>query len=206
MQVTALLRFARLHRLWPILAGVVLVALLSAFLGGFEIPLPSLDGGAATGIPFRRDLPLLSGVFLAAAGTSSMHAYERAAGPRYFRLLGAYVLALTVVASLCSFAVQGLAAGAHTGVSFVRSMLIWFGLARVSARVIGWNLAWVLPVASVFPLIWLSDGAWWDWTAAPAADPVGWGTAAVSLSLGVLLTAATPWRVRSLLHSVRRHP
>ncbi|MGW0284772.1 hypothetical protein ACWDXT_16855 [Streptomyces sp. NPDC003236] len=208
MRLASLMRFARLHRVRPVLVGVALVALLSAVLGGFEVPVPTLGNGVTKGIPFRRDLPMLSSVFLAASWASAMDVYERIGGPRYFRTQAVCLTVLTSTVCLCSFLVQALATDTSTGAVYVRSMLVWLGLALLSGRALGPSLTWALPVASAFPLIWLSDRAWWDWTAAPAADPAAWATAALSLTLGTLaVVAATPWRLRTarcLMRSGRR--
>ncbi|MFE7424958.1 hypothetical protein ACF1FX_08525 [Streptomyces sp. NPDC014646] len=98
-----------------------------------------------------------------------------------------------------SFLAEAFAAGPVMGIVFIRSMLVWLGLSLLSLRLFGQQLTWVLPLASAFPLVWFSDNAWWDWTAAPATDHVGWITAGLALIAGTAAMAVTPWRRRTLL-------
>ncbi|MFI0963291.1 hypothetical protein ACH4S8_18075 [Streptomyces sp. NPDC021080] len=178
---------------------MTVVAVASAVLGGYHVPLPTVRDGVSAGVPFRRELPMISGVFLAAVRTSSLAVFEDVAGPAYFRMRTNLTLATVAAACLLSFAAEGGAAGTSLGIVFVRSMLIWYGLALLSERVLGAGLAWIFPVASVFPLVWLSEGDWWDWTAAPASDLTSWCLAGACLTLGVVMTAVTRRRLRSVL-------
>ncbi|MER8235905.1 hypothetical protein [Streptomyces sp. NPDC094049] len=182
-----------------ILAGVTVVALLSAFFGGTRIALPSLGSASlSTGVPYRQELPLLSAVFLTAAFGGTMSAHEETGSQAMHRLHLVYCVALALVACALSFGTETLAVGPEGGIVFVRSLLIWFGLALLSIRLLGQQLGWVLPMASAFLLIWYPLN-WWDWTASPADNAVGWATAVIALAMGVTATAATPWRRRALL-------
>ena len=198
-----LLRIARVRRAVPVLAGVVAVAAVSALLGGWLVPVPSFGAGVETrGVPFRAELPLLSAVFLAAAFSGPMEDFEALAGGRFARVRTGYAAGLTTVVCAFSYVTESVAAGPGAGAVFVRSLLLWLGLALLSRRLLGQPLAWVLPLASALPLVWFSSGTeWWDWTWAPAGDPVGWAMAAVALAVGAAAAGATRWRlarVRSL--------
>ncbi|MFG3254447.1 hypothetical protein [Streptomyces sp. NPDC048172] len=193
-----LLRLARTRRAAPVLTGVAAVALVSAVLGGWLVPVPSFGAGTETrGVPFRTELPLLAAVFLAAAFSGPMDDFEALAGARFARVRRGYGAALTALACAFSFVTESVAAGPGAGVVFVRSLLLWLGLALLSRRLLGQHLAWALPVASALPLVWFSSGTeWWDWTWAPAGSPVGWGMAAAALLAGTAAAAATRWRLR----------
>ncbi|MFD4835754.1 hypothetical protein ACFWPV_38830 [Streptomyces uncialis] len=194
-----LLRYARVHRGAAVLAATAAVALLSALFGGTHIALPSIgSGGVTTGVPFRHELPLLSAVFLTAALDSTMSAHNEmgASAMHRFRLL--YCTGLTLAACAVSFSTEALAVGPEAGAVFVRSLLIWLGLALLSVRLLGHQLGWVVPLASAFFLIWYPH-SWWDWTSNPATDPFSWTVAATALSVGVAATAATPWRRKTIL-------
>ncbi|MFD7867790.1 hypothetical protein [Streptomyces sp. NPDC059783] len=200
------IRYARVHRCGAILAGAAVVALLSAFFGGAPIALPSIgSGGLTTGVPYRQELPLLSAVFLAAALDGPMAAHEEAGASRMHRTRNEYCAAMTAVVCAFSFLTETLAVDAGAGTVFVRSLLIWFGLALLSARLLGQQLAWSVPLASVLLLIWYPL-AWWDWTAAPASDPISWAVAAVALATGVVASGATAWRRKSFLGGKARLP
>ncbi|MFE6165355.1 hypothetical protein ACFQ7F_41360 [Streptomyces sp. NPDC056486] len=196
MNGTDLLRYARVHRGAAVLAGCAAVALLSAFFGGTDIALPSIgSGGVTTGVPYRQELPLLSAVFLSAALDGAMSAHDAMGASTMHRLRAAYCAALTLTVCAFSFGAEALASGPASGIVFVRSVLIWLGLALLSARAMGQQLGWVIPLTSVLFLVWYPLN-WWDWTANPATDLFSWAIAAIALSLGVTATAATPWRCR----------
>ncbi|MEU7021182.1 hypothetical protein ABZ990_11070 [Streptomyces sp. NPDC046203] len=199
MTGTDLLRYARVHRAGTILAGVTVVALLSAFFGGTRIALPSIGSASlSTAVPYRQELPLLSAVFLTAAFGGAMSAHEETGARTMHRLHSAYCVALTLTTCALSFGTEALAVGPEHGVVFVRSVLIWLGLALLSIRLLGQQLGWALPTASAFLLIWYPLN-WWDWTVNPATDLLSWVLAATALAVGVVATAATPWRRRVLL-------
>ncbi|MFF1693395.1 hypothetical protein ACFVXC_07200 [Streptomyces sp. NPDC058257] len=198
-----LLRYARVHRGPAILAGTTVVALLSAFFGGTDIALPSIgSGGATTGVPYRQELPLLSAVFLTSALDGAMSAHDAMGASTMHRLRVAYCTTLTLTVCAFSFGAEALASGPDSGIVFVRSALIWLGLALLSARLLGQQLGWAIPLASVLFLVWY-PGDWWDWTSNPATDVFSWTVAAIALGLGVTATAATPWRRKAFLHRAR---
>ncbi|ROV67036.1 hypothetical protein D3105_18885 [Streptomyces globisporus] len=189
-------RYARVHRATAILTGTAVVVVLSALFGGSNIALPSIgSGGLTTGVPFRRELPLLSAVFLSAALGSAMAKHEEMGGSAMHRYRLRYCVGLMLTVCVVSFGVEGLAVGVEAGVVFVRSILIWFGLALLSIRMFGPQLSWPLPLASALVLIWYPQ-EWWDWTANSATDLVSWAAAAVALAVGATASAATSWRTR----------
>ncbi|MEU1896237.1 hypothetical protein [Streptomyces pristinaespiralis] len=195
MHATDLLRYARVHRAGAILGGVAAVAILSALFGGIRIALPSFGTpGVSTGIPFRRELPLLSAVFLTAAFGGAMAAHEEVGASRMHRVRSVYLMTLTLITCGFSFATESLAVGPDDGIVYVRSTVIWLGLALVSVRVFGPQLGWAIPLASTFPLVWLGGG-WWDWTVNPPADWFSWSLAALSLFTGCVAVAASRWRI-----------
>ncbi|MFI6639253.1 hypothetical protein [Streptomyces sp. NPDC050504] len=194
-----LLRYARVHRGAAVLAGVSAVALLSAVFGGTRIALPSIgSGGVTTGVPYRQELPLLTAVFLTAMLGGPMAVHDAMGASAMHRVRAAYCTALVLAACAVSFGVEAFAVGPEAGVVFVRSLLIWFGLALLSVRLLGHQLGWVVPLASAFFLVWY-PGSWWDWTMKPAADLFGWAVAGGALFVGLAATAMTPWRRKTFL-------
>ncbi|MEU7648160.1 hypothetical protein [Streptomyces huasconensis] len=199
------LRYAQVHRCGTVLAGTAVVAVLSAFFGGTHIALPSIgSAGVTTGVPFRQDLPLLTAVFLSAALDGAMAAHDAMGASTMHRFRIMYCTALTTTVCVFSFGTEALANGPGPGIVFVRSVLIWLGLALLSVRLLGQQLSWVIPLISVLFLVWY-PGNWWDWTANPATDPFGWVVAVVALTVGVAAVAATPWR-RKTSFSMRKPP
>ncbi|MFJ4770815.1 hypothetical protein ACIP88_17125 [Streptomyces uncialis] len=198
-----LLRYARAHRGMAVLASTSAVALLSALFGGTPIALPSIgSGGVTTGVPFRHELPLLSAVFLTAALDGAMSAHNEMGASAMHRFRLAYCTGLTLTACAFSFGTEALAVGPEAGAVFVRSLLIWLGLALLSVRLLGHQLGWVIPLTSAFFLIWYPH-SWWDWTSNPATDLFSWTVAATALSAGVAATATTPWRMKVFLRPRR---
>ncbi|MFC4517326.1 hypothetical protein [Streptomyces ehimensis] len=179
--------------------GTAAIALLSAFFGGTHIALPSIgSGGVTTGVPFRHELPLLSAVFLTATLDGAMSAHDEMGGFAMHRFRFRYCTALTLITCAFSLSAEALAVGPEAGVVFIRSLLIWFGLALLSVKLLGHQLGWIIPLASAFFLIWYPHN-WWDWTANPASDFFSWAVAVIALSAGVAATAATPWRRKAFL-------
>ncbi|MFG2711723.1 hypothetical protein ACGFX2_14345 [Streptomyces goshikiensis] len=182
-----------------VLAATGAIALLSAFFGGTHIALPSIgSGGVTTGVPFRHELPLLSAVFLTAALDGAMSAHDEMGASAMHRFRLNYCIGLTLTVCAFSFLAEALAVGAEAGVVFIRSLLIWLGLALLSVRLLGHQLGWIIPLASAFFLIWYPHN-WWDWTSNSASDRFSWAVAVIALSLGVAAIAATPWRRKTFL-------
>lgn len=199
MTGSELVLYARVHRGVAVLATTAAIALLSAFFGGTHIALPSIgSGGVTTGVPFRHELPLLSAVFLTAALDGAMSAHDEMGASAAHRFRLSYCIGLTLTACALSFITEALAVSAEAGVVFIRSLLIWFGLALLSVRLFGRQLGWIIPLASAFFLIWYPQN-WWDWTSNSATDRFSWAVAVLALSLGVAATAATPWRRKTFL-------
>ncbi|WNI30147.1 hypothetical protein [Streptomyces sp. ITFR-6] len=198
-----LLRYGRAHRGGAVLAGTAAVAILSALFGGTHIALPSIgNGGITTGLPFRHELPLLSAVFLTATLGGAMSEHDEMGGAAMHRLRGAYCALLTLTACAFSFGTEALATGPAAGAVFVRSVLIWLGLALLSAKLLGQQLGWAIPLASALLLIWYPK-TWWDWTANPPTELCSWAVAGTALGAGVVATAATPWRRRVIFRRSR---
>ncbi|MFE9118745.1 hypothetical protein [Streptomyces sp. NPDC007172] len=199
MNLADLLRYARVHRGGEVLAATAVVALLSALFGGTPIALPSLgSGGVTTGVPYRHELPLLSAVFLTAALDGAMSAHDAMGAAGMHRVRAVYHTALTLVVCAFSFTTEALAVGPEAGAVFVRSVLIWLGLALLSVRLLGQRLGWAVPLASALLLVWYPSN-WWDWTATSPSDAFSWALAALALLTGITTIAATPWRMRGLL-------
>jgi hypothetical protein len=194
MSATDVVRYGRAHHALTILIGTAVVALASALLGGYPIALPSIgSGGVTTGIPFRREMPLLSAVFLTAALGGSMAAHDEAGAVRMHRCRTVYCTALTLAVCVFSFSAEAIAVGAESGVVFVRSLLVWFGLALVSAKLLGQQLGWAVPLGSAFLVVWFPE-SWWDWTATSGTDVFSWVLAATAQLAGICAIAATGWR------------
>ncbi|MFI8933296.1 hypothetical protein ACIG3E_37215 [Streptomyces sp. NPDC053474] len=95
---------------------------MSAVLGGTQVPVPSLeDGGGTVGIPFRRDLPLLSAVFLATLWSGPMAAHEQLGSYVFHRARVQLLIGGVLMASCLSLTAETLAVDAAAGLIFVRA-------------------------------------------------------------------------------------
>ncbi|MFD8581817.1 hypothetical protein ACFV2A_02895 [Streptomyces californicus] len=122
-----------------------------------------------------------------------MSTHEEMGASAMYRYRRNYCMVLTLTVCVFSFGVEALAVDGEAGVVFVRSLLIWFGLALLSVRLLGIQLSWALPLASTFLLIWYPQ-EWWDWTSNSFTDLFSWTITAIALALGMAATTATPWR------------
>ncbi|MBD0672205.1 hypothetical protein [Streptomyces sp. CBMA156] len=140
-----------------------------------------------------------------AAGSlhSGMSSWEAAGGRRVRRAERAQLLAAVVVALGLSGGAELIAASPASAVVVGRALLIWWGIAVLSGRLLGRQQAWVLPVATIFPLSYLGwDGSgsvrWWNWPWAGPWSAGCWVLVAVSLAVGAAAWWLTPWRWRAL--------
>jgi hypothetical protein len=143
-------------------------------------------------------MPLFTAVFAASIIGGPLWGVEKMASDRLYRFRLWTFYAVLFMACVFSFTAESVAAGADDGVIFVRSVLIWSGLSVLSGRLFGPQQSWILPLMSAFPLVWLSDESWWDWTAACVFDGTSWLFAVSSLAIGTFSLWLTPWRVRKM--------
>jgi hypothetical protein len=154
--------------------------------------LDNLDGTVST--PIVVAVGLLLGVLVGATWTS------RGAGqdqhltriPSRVRALHPWLLAS--VTSALSFIVVGVIdADPASGLVTVRSVLLWSGLALLSATLLGGTYCWVAPVVCFLALAnsgYENGGAvrWWNVPALPSGSAGAW-TIAMAVMIGASLLA-----------------
>lgn len=190
------------HRIRSAAAVMLGLSLVVVLLGGILVPLPNAAG--AMGVPFRRFLPLAFAVTAVGSLASPFAAFEEASTSSLPRFERFHTVLATGVACTC-VAVAEMLGGHDVGhsISALRSVLVWTGLALLSSRLFGRSLVWILPAASIVPLVYFGLDAnglptRLNWTALPAGDITAWWLAALSVSTGTIGVAMTAWRIRGL--------
>lgn len=193
------------HRIVTCIVAGMIIAGISAAIGGYMIPIPSFDDGVTTqGVPFRNEIPLLMAVLTSSLIGGPLEEMELLAGNHLWRLRWQVIVLVLLLFSGVTCVTETIAVDLDSGVVFVRSLLLWAGMAFASGRLFGVNLSWILPLISTFPVVWFSNASWWDWTTSPAQDPFAWTSATVAVLGGIAALWLTPWRVRSIRPPWRR--
>ncbi|MEV6926809.1 hypothetical protein AB0M46_20200 [Dactylosporangium sp. NPDC051485] len=197
------MRYARAHRLVGTLTGAALIAASDLVVGAWNLSMPAATGTGFTVVPFRQELPAAVAALAVASMYSTMENLERMGGMRLRCFERAHVVTAILAAAALMWTAEAATAGPGPAGAGARSALIWGCAAVVSGRSFGWRLSWVLPVSTLFPLIYYGhghDGAarWWNWPDQPANAPVPWLLAAASTLIAAAAFRATPWRGHAL--------
>ncbi|MEV7778724.1 hypothetical protein [Kitasatospora sp. NPDC088351] len=190
-------RFARSHNVRGIFTVFALVAVCDALFGSVMLQLPYTNGG--TGIPFRREIPLVFATVSVAGLASLMQRFEETATTAFRRAQLAWIAGVVALSAAVLGVEELVISSPAVAVLLTRGLLIWTGLALLSGRLFGWRLSFILPLASVFPLTyWQYDAQgrnrWWDWTNQPPTAWPCWALAVVALGIGCAAMTLTPWR------------
>jgi hypothetical protein len=196
-------RYWKAHSLSVVALGFVVVLTLDVLFGKAHLALPN----AHSSWPLRQLLPIGCSCLVAASLYSRLGQQEKCATQGFRHAQTAHLLLLSALSGALLAVAERFPAEASLIV--VRSEWLWLGLALVSGRVFGWQLSFIGPIATLFPLTyWELDAAgnvrWWDWVDQPAAAPQPWLLMAGALCAGIGCYVVTPWRLASLRHRVRR--
>jgi hypothetical protein len=191
--------YARGHRWYVVIVGLVTIPLTELWLGSLKLALP----GSNQPLTFRSLAPAAIAALLVANRQKQMSGWEQAAARPARDASGWFLSGSLASGALTTFATQAFMNDIATAVTILRAYLISIALALISARLIGWRTAWVLPLGSYFPLTYLqidSNGRsrWWNWPAQPANSVACWILAGVSLAIGIALVLLTPRRLEPL--------
>lgn len=193
--------FAAARRPGVSLAGALATAVVVAMLGTFEAPLPAAVEEGQARIPIWRLLTMAVAVLPVLALHSPLAELE-AVATRRFRHGQRIYLAATVLGSALVF-LGGAAIALHPLVLLIiaRSWLAWFGLALIAGVLLGWRLAWTLPVLVAVILFYWGFAAgeyrWWEFSARPPDDVASLLLSLALLCAGLIAYRATPWRRRT---------
>lgn len=196
-----LIAVAQARRAGSALAVTLVLALITVWWGFATASLPSASPGAR--IPLYRFMAMGTAIVPVLALYSPLHDLEGPATDQYWRTERVYLALMAATSSVVYLALASITLPATTLVLVGRSIFGWIGLALVSGRVLGWRLAWVLPVATIFVLLYwgsVDHGygyRWWEFSARPHDDIAALLVSVVLLAAGAAAMWATPWRLRA---------
>lgn len=153
-------------------------------------------------VPLAAQVPLIVVCLVISSIDGPMASLEQAGSTTLRRCQLWYLVCASCAAALLVGATAALLAPLGTALVLVRGVAIWAGMALLSGRVLRWSLAWVLPLASFFPLNYFGADAagrfyWWYWARQPAGQVPCLLIAVGSIAVGTCAVALTPWRLAS---------
>jgi hypothetical protein len=205
----SLSRFIKTHHPYGVIGGLLALSLLVLVMGSKTITLPAANTGGFKELAYHSLAPLGAAALAGGCLASGMAIQERAGARNLSRAKNRYLLAisaltLALVGGTAAVTISALAAVAHT-----RALLIWYGLALLSARLFRPDQAWILPLATLFPLQFLGQDRldkpyWWNWLDQTTASTPTWTIAGVAVAMGAAAVVATPWRLHTLTRYLHR--
>lgn len=204
------LRYARAHHLLQLAVGLSAATATAYWAASRELVLPAattqgwveMASMVFTAVPFA--------ALTAGSLHSSMASLEQAASA-VLRRAELTQLALLTLLSCGLFSAATYAGGneVHGGTlaEAVRNLLLYLGMALLSARLFGRSLAWVLPLADfVVAGYWgTHDGGvprWWAWQFHSYTGLPAWTATFGMLVAGSAAMWFSPWRLRGLRPSI----
>jgi len=206
-RLAVVLRYARAHHARSLLIGFAAVTSCIAVIGTWEVSFPAANGVST--FPFGRELPIVIASLIGGSLDSEMTTLEETSTVTLRRLQWTHAIAVVLLGVLLTGGSEVVVATSSEALMAVRGLLIWTGLAMLSGRIFGWLLSWLLPVMTVFPLIYFGQDLlgvprWWDWTSQPATYLPCWLLASGSLIVGACSFALTSWRFHFIADAGKR--
>jgi hypothetical protein len=190
-----------------VLVAAALLGALTAWLGTRVASVPTATDEATTVIPLWRLLAMGAAVLPVLAVHSRLADLEVVATRRLRLYQRAYLCAMSAAGATIYFGLSAITLPPDVLATIGRSWLGWCGLALLAGALLGWRLAWTLPVtAGVVLAYWGHRGGeqyqWWEFSARPPDDLPSLLLSLTLLSCGLAAYWATPWRRRRF--TVRR--
>jgi hypothetical protein len=196
--------YARAHRLHLVIVALISIPLTELLLGRLNLVVP----GARASVTFRSIAPTVVVSLIVGTCQTQLSEWERASSQTARAVYEYYLAATLFVGAAATLASQLILNDHPTAKIVCRCYLMSAALALVSARLLGWRKGWVLPFASLFPLLEFkvdSSGRdrWFDWTGQPPGAVSCWVLVAASLVIATLAVFFTPHRI-AYAHPTRR--
>ena len=196
-QFSAQWTFSQVRRGPHTVGLAILLGLLTAWLGSRTAPVPTADFGDSAGVLMWRLMAMGVGILPALGLHSTLCDLEQTHTSVHKTAERRHLLVLVVACFLVFLVLGSMTLHVALVPAVLRALLAWLGLGLVSGRLLGWRLAWVLPVAAMSLIIYwgaTGDGyKWWDFTARPPGDPSSWLLSATLLAAGAAAYCASPW-------------
>jgi hypothetical protein len=197
--------YARAHRLHLVIFALISIPLAELLLGSFNLVVP----GARSSVTFRSIAPTVVVSLIIGNCQTPLSEWEDAASQTARAVYESYLAATLLVGAATTLASQLILNDHATAVIVARCYLMSAALALVSARLLGWRKGWVLPLASLFPLLEFkldSTGRdrWWDWSGQPPGAVSCWVLVVASLLTATLAVLLTPHRIAYARPGVRQ--
>ncbi|WBB97000.1 hypothetical protein O7543_19680 [Solwaraspora sp. WMMA2080] len=150
-------------------------------------------------VPLWRMLAMAASVFPVLALQSNLGALESVATAHLKRLTWLYAVAMAITCWLLYLVPAGITLPIEALAITLRALIAWYGISLLSGVILGWRLAWAMPVTTiVFLWYWgySSQGyyLWWEFTARPPNDVPSLILSGALLLIGIVAYSATPWR------------
>lgn len=201
--------FLKCRRPFGVVAILVASAVVAGVWGTLDVALPSVSGDGSISMPLWVLIPIPAGAAIATGLASDMSDFEIAA-PRTSRMILTCYLACALLMA-AGLQATGLFLGAAESAAApaIRNLVFWTGLALVSGRLLGRRLAWVFPLAALFPFDWFGFDAvtnqpkWWALPILPS-NSASWLAAAATMLAGTALALLSQQRTARLKRGLKR--
>lgn len=195
-----------------LLAMMIVIGVVVGGWGALGASVPAATSSGVAEVPLWRLLAVGSASLPVLTLASPLQALETTATSSYYLLRRLVLCIAFAISSICILvgAVVGIGPGAAPVLA--RALLVWFGLALVSGRVLSWTYSWVLPCVIMCVLhYWGHDPSghgyrWWEFTVHPAGHLPSMILAFACLVAGLAAYALSPWRINTLARAGRVAP
>lgn len=205
----AYMSFISARRGWTIFTVALVLGLLTAAIGLREAAVPTAYEQSEGVLPIWRLLAMGVGLLPALGLHSNLGHLEEMATNDHKRVERQYAVGLTLACAGGYLLLASLVLQPSLLAVITRSLAGWLGLGLISGRLLGWRLAWALPVAAACILTYWGGAsapdrhAWWDFSARSYDDLPSLLLTVCLLGGGLLAYWVSPWR-RTHLSTWRR--
>lgn len=197
------------RRGWTSLAVAIFLGTATASVGILEASVPTASEEGASTLPLWRVLAMGVAVLPAIGLHSHLFRLEEVGTDIQRCVERRYTIGLALACASSYVLLASLSLQPSLLAVVSRSLAGWLGIALISGRLLGWRLAWILPLAILFIMAYWGGTStpgryvWWDFTARPYNDLASLLLTACLFGGGLIAYWATPWR-RKYLASIKR--
>lgn len=201
--------FLSARRMLTVLAVTVVIGAFTSWLGTYQAALPSVVEREQPTIPLWRLFAVAVAVMPVVALHGQLADLEVIATRRLRCCQRIYLGGMGLGCTVVYLGLSSITLSPSTLLVIARSSLAWYGLALIAGVLLGWRLAWTLPMM-VACILWYwgyqgdsQQYRWWEFSARPYHDLPSLLLSVVLLIVGLGTYWATPWRRRWLFFWLR---